>query len=64
MQTLNTAFEQALTKLMDEEIEAARERISAGQMTPEDYRFQCGKLAGMRDVLGYFEIVNKLLSER
>lgn len=64
MQTLNTAFEQALTKLINEEIENARERVSAGQLTYEDYRFQCGKLAGMRDVVGYFDIVNKLLSER
>lgn len=64
MQTLNTAFEQALTKIIDEELEAARDRISAGQLSPEDYRFQCGKLAGMRDVVGYFDIVNKQLSER
>lgn len=64
MQTLNTAFEQALTKIIDEELEAARDRISAGQLSHEDYRFQCGKLAGMRDVVGYFDIVNKILSER
>lgn len=64
MQTLDTAFERALTKVIDEEIENLRENVSAGQMTPEDYKFQCGKLAGMRQVIGYFDIVNKQLSER
>lgn len=65
MQTLDTAFERALTKVIDEEIEAAKERISAGMLTPDDYRFQCGKLAALRDVTGsYFDIVNKQLSER
>ena len=64
MQTLNTAFEQALTKITEGEITSAQESISAGQLSPEDYRFQCGKLAGMRQVLGYFDEVNKLLSER
>lgn len=53
-----------MTKIIDEELEAARDRISAGQLSHEDYRFQCGKLAGMRDVVGYFDIVNKILSER
>lgn len=64
MQTLNTAYEIALTKIVDAEIESLRETIGAGQLSNEDYKFQCGKLAGMRQVLGYSDEVNKTLSKR
>lgn len=64
MQTLNTAFEQTLTKTVNEEIEKQRDTICAGQLSGEDYKLQCGILLGMRQVLGYFDEVNKILSER
>ncbi len=61
---MSAAFETTLTRLIDEEIETELLIIGLGQLTPEDYRFRCGKLAGMRQVLDYFPEVNKLLNER
>lgn len=64
MQTLNTAFERILQRLVDEEIEKARNDLSAGHLPDyAEYRFQAGKIAGMRQVLGYFDEVNKILAE-
>lgn len=64
MQTTNTAFESHLLKIVDAEIKSAETAIAAGQLPFEDYKFQCGKLSGMRQVLGYFDEVNKILDER
>lgn len=61
---MQTKFEAIQTALIEEEIAKLINTISLGQMTPEIYKFECGKLAGMRQVLGYSDEVNKKLAER
>lgn len=58
MQTVSTEFERLLTGIMDKEIEAARDRICAGSLTAEKYQYECGKLAALQNVKGYFTEVN------
>lgn len=64
MQTLNTLFEKTLLDMTTVEIEKAKDDLAAGMLPHDDYKFHCGKIAGMRQVLGYFDEVNRLINER
>jgi hypothetical protein len=65
MQTTNTEFQRLLTKIMHEEMEKFSETMTSGLvMSFEDYKYECGRMAGFRLVLGYFDEVNKLLDEK
>lgn len=64
MQTLDTAFERALTKIIEEQIEAAKDEVIGAVAGGSRAEITVGKILGMRQVLGYFDEVNKQLSER
>ncbi len=64
MQTLDTAFERALTKIVSEQIEIAKDEVIGTVSAGGNAQLAVGKILGMRQVLGYFDEVNKQLSER
>lgn len=64
MQTINSAFEADLGKMIAEDIDQAKNDMSAGLMTHDDYKFKAGYISGLRHVIELFDEVNKRLSER
>lgn len=63
MQTYNSRLGQTLGDLIQAEIERLKENISDGVFEPPEYRFQCGKVSGLRKALELFDeaqtIINK-----
>lgn len=65
MQTINTAFEQQLTALIEAQIDKLKNDISGGNVKSfDDYRFLAGRIAGLGMAMDHFEEVNKKLDER
>lgn len=64
MQTLNTAFERKLTELIEKEIEGEKDKMAAGAMDQEAYKFAAGKISGLTLCFDLFGDVNKSLDER
>lgn len=64
--TYNNLFEFELVKLIEAEIQRLSENITnAGSVVDyPDYKYQIGKIAGLREVFSLCEEANKVLSER
>lgn len=66
MQTISTAFEQELTKLIETEMARLTGNLVFGGAIFDfaDYKHTIGRLAGLRLALDQFEAVNTIISER
>jgi len=62
----NNLFEFEMTKLIESEIARLSENITNPSTVADfsDYKFQIGKIAGLRSVLELIEEVNRILDER
>ncbi len=64
MQTLNTAFERELTKLVLEDIESLKSTVAAGLLSHDDYKFRCGQISGLQSIIKLCEVANENLNKR
>jgi hypothetical protein len=62
----NNLFEFELMKLLEAEVARLAENITHPSVVVDypDYKYQIGKIAGMREVFAMCEEVNKTISER
>lgn len=62
----NNLFEFELMKLVEAEIARLSENLTHPSVVVDypDYKYQIGKIAGLREVFGLCEEVNKTISER
>jgi hypothetical protein len=66
MLTQNDQFEKELVKLIDEEIAHLSENLSLGSsvQTIEDYRYQVGRIAGLRSAIDHIGTAHSILLAR
>lgn len=66
MLTYNNQFELELMKLIDAEISRITENVTLGMSVVDyaDYKYQIGKIAGLRSIIDLSDEVNTILSNR
>lgn len=65
MQTISNLFEHEMRKLLAEQLEEFREGIaSGGAQSFDDYRFQAGRIAGLRWAIDLCEQVASDIAKR
>ncbi len=66
MLTYNNQFEIELKKLLDEETARLTANLVLGMAVPDfaEYKYQTGKLAGLKYACDQFEEVNVILAKR
>jgi hypothetical protein len=62
----NNLFQHELTKMIDTELSRIAENLCVGMAITDiaQYKHEVGRIQGLRTVLGMFEEVNTVLSER
>jgi len=63
MQTLSSIYEQELKKLVEAEISRIKDEMSFGRLqTYDDYRYVCGKIAGLLMTFELMSDTNSILN--
>lgn len=59
MDRMDVIFHAKLKKMVEDELVSKRETIANGQLNPDSYKFECGRVRGLMDMLNWCEGIRK-----